>query len=289
MLLEGMTSLGVNIQGMLKMKLHKVHTVFILCLLFSFISSITYASFFDTAQVLKAKDVMVGFGDGYMGWEETLTRAQAVKIIITAMNYASKADESVTLNPVFPDVKTSHWAFKFINLACEFDIVKGFPDGNFYPENQVTKAEYLVMLSRMYKALGGTYGDPSGLSIKPSWMAQEVLRVPDLMSILKPKSEESFGQDIKRSEAAILIHDLMARFGLLYDLFGKLIKADENQIVIELDTDQIVAIPLSFEFKCIKDGNELSVSEFIDQNVFLILNSSRKCVLLQINKAGGGN
>ena len=53
-------------------------------------------------------------------------------------------------------IRDSHWAFGVINLGTELEIVKGFPDGTFKPDKPVTKAEYAVMLWRMYRGLGGT-------------------------------------------------------------------------------------------------------------------------------------
>jgi uncharacterized protein YkwD len=50
---------------------------------------------------------------------------------------------------VFSDVK-GHWASENITWAVDGNIVVGYPDGTFRPDNLVTEAEFLVMLLRAY-------------------------------------------------------------------------------------------------------------------------------------------
>lgn len=266
----------------------KITPVVLVCLLVLLTHSMVHAAMAPQEQIvlaLHAKDIMVGFGDGYMGWDETLTRAQAVKIIVTAMGYSERARESVTLHPEFPDVGRAHWAFRFVNLACEFGIVKGFPDGSFRPEKQVTRAEYLVMLSRMYTALGGVGVISAGLPlIEPKWMAEEVLQVPDLISVLKPKQGESFDSDILRAEAGILVYGLMEKFGLIYDLIGTVIEVRPNEIAVSAHgLNETVSIPLSSDTKCVQGANQVGIDKNIaGKEAHIILGKFNVCVLLRI-------
>lgn len=48
----------------------------------------------------------------------------------------------------FKDVSNSHWAYQYIQEVSKLNIVNGFPDGNFLPENPVTKEESLTMVYR---------------------------------------------------------------------------------------------------------------------------------------------
>lgn len=50
----------------------------------------------------------------------------------------------------FDDVSTQHWAAETIEWAVEHNIVQGYSDGTFRPEQKVTEAEFLVMLLRAY-------------------------------------------------------------------------------------------------------------------------------------------
>lgn len=240
----------------------------------------------DVIAILNASDVMVGFGKGYMGWNQTLTRAQAVKVIVTAMSYEDRARESVTVTPRFPDAGRDHWAFRFINLACELGIVKGFPDGTFKPEKPVTRAEYLVMLARMYRVLGGPpAASPASLSIEPSWMAEEVSSVPDLISVLQAGQGESFDTDISRAEAATLIYGLMDRFGLTYDLAGTVVDISSEQLVVVAGgSNERIVLRLSPDTRYIRGTEEVAVGNLAAGNqVRIILGKGGTCALVRID------
>lgn len=59
----------------------------------------------------------------------------------------------------FPDVDLNHWANGYISVATTQKqdvangrrIIIGYPDGKFYPENNVTYAELATMLVRIVK------------------------------------------------------------------------------------------------------------------------------------------
>ncbi len=52
----------------------------------------------------------------------------------------------------FSDVKSSDWFYTYVSKAVEKNIVAGYPDGTFRPQNQVTYAEFITMAMRGEKA-----------------------------------------------------------------------------------------------------------------------------------------
>lgn len=52
----------------------------------------------------------------------------------------------VVKTPVFPDVPTDYWAFAAIGALSEREVINGYPDGTFKPENKVTRAEFAKMI-----------------------------------------------------------------------------------------------------------------------------------------------
>jgi uncharacterized protein YkwD len=110
----------------------------------------------------------------------------------------------------FSDVPESHWAFRFIQEAGTKGFVKGDGDGRFRPNDRVTQAEFLAMLTNAFpdelsvetdrktwyapyysiaEQLGLTYTnrDPSKLSFNRGSLAVMIYEV--LMG-KKPSSEE---------------------------------------------------------------------------------------------------
>ncbi len=95
---------------------------------------------------LKDLKIMVGDEDGNMRLEDTITRAEAAKMIcvvqgLTADSFADNVESSA-----FPDVPDTHWAKNYINCVKELGIVVGDENGNFNPEATITNEEIIKML-----------------------------------------------------------------------------------------------------------------------------------------------
>ena len=46
----------------------------------------------------------------------------------------------------FSDVPSTHWAFDYIGEMTRREVISGYPDGRFMPENQVTRAEFAKIM-----------------------------------------------------------------------------------------------------------------------------------------------
>ena len=41
--------------------------------------------------------------------------------------------------PIFPDVSANYWSYKFVEYLAAEDIVRGYDDGSYRPEEVVTR------------------------------------------------------------------------------------------------------------------------------------------------------
>ena len=101
---------------------------------------------FQAVDFLRKNEIIVGYlrnKKRYFDGEKPISRAEALKILLMAANKKISRDFS----PDFPDVLSTNWFFPFITTAFKNQIVSGFADGNFYPQSQVTRAEFLKMTS----------------------------------------------------------------------------------------------------------------------------------------------
>ena len=96
------------------------------------------------------KKVISGFPDGSFKPKETLTRAQAAKILCVALAGADKADALTKTETGFADVPASHWAAKFVAYCADKGIVAGVGDGKFSPDAALTAAAFGKMLLVAY-------------------------------------------------------------------------------------------------------------------------------------------
>lgn len=92
-----------------------------------------------------------GFMTGVNGTEfnpnGTLTRAEMAQII---ENLLEQSGETVAFAPKkFNDVESGRWFKKAVNLISSHNIMKGNPDGNFYPQKPVSIEELFVIAARL--------------------------------------------------------------------------------------------------------------------------------------------
>ncbi len=122
-------------------------------------------------ETLKEYGIMVGDPDGDLRLEDTITRAEAAKMIITLQNYAPSTDDLHFFEKSeFPDVWETHWAKPYINMAKMMGIVEGDENGNFNPENNITNEEIVKMLVNVlgYSPMAETTGGFPGGYINTS-------------------------------------------------------------------------------------------------------------------------
>ncbi|MBU0672340.1 MAG: S-layer homology domain-containing protein [Candidatus Margulisbacteria bacterium] len=91
--------------------------------------------------------IIKGYPDGKFKPNGSITRAELAALLIRT-KMGGDANVPPAKEQVFADVPLSHWAAKYINLAAELGIVKGYPDKTFKPSGDVTRAEGLAMIAR---------------------------------------------------------------------------------------------------------------------------------------------
>ncbi len=102
--------------------------------------------------------IIEGDPDGDLRLEDTITRAEMVKIVMASM---CLAESLVKTDTVFEDVTEAYWASGYINAAYEMGIINGKSETVFDPEANVTYEEAVKMLvcatgyAEMAKANGG--------------------------------------------------------------------------------------------------------------------------------------
>ncbi len=82
--------------------------------------------------------VVRGYNDGAFRPDQPVTRAEALKILLLASRL-EQAEEEVSLP--FPDVAPDAWYTSYVSQAFSFDIIRGYDDGTFRPDDPITRAE----------------------------------------------------------------------------------------------------------------------------------------------------
>jgi hypothetical protein len=111
-------------------------------------------------------------------------------------------------DPTFPDVPTTHWAYDYIEKLAKAEIIGGYADGTFGPEDNVTRQQAAKMIAGAADLEAGinftskfTDLDKVAAELKPFVLALEENKVAGGFA------DGSFGPtlNIKRSQAAKMI------------------------------------------------------------------------------------
>ena len=102
-----------------------------------------YDDCYDAVKYLYDHDIMNGVSDTLFGPNMELTRGMVVTIL-----YRMEGEPFTTGAKTFSDVKAGLYYSKAVEWAAENDIVNGFTDGTFKPEQPVTREQLAAILSR---------------------------------------------------------------------------------------------------------------------------------------------
>lgn len=149
-------------------------------------------------ETLRLMGVLDGYGDGTFRPDTVLNRAQFCKMAVYAMDGSSELGRYSTVT-IFPDVKPSHWASSYINMAAKKGVISGFADGKFKPEQTVTAGQAVTILMR-----GLGYKDENMGGVWPqSYMAEA-----GTCGLLKSTGITSAYSALTRAQAAKLFLNL---------------------------------------------------------------------------------
>ncbi len=114
--------------------------------------SIDSSAYTDAVAALSAAGVIDGGGNVRLN--DHVNRAEALKIILLAQNKFAleieKAKISMPPLSLFPDVSQSQWYAPYIEVGFRSGLIKGYPDGRFWPQGGVKVSEAAAMLVRSY-------------------------------------------------------------------------------------------------------------------------------------------
>lgn len=129
---------------------------------------------------LRLMGIIDGFEDGTFRPETSLTRGQFSKMAVYAQDGSNQLGLYSSYT-IFPDVRPSHWASSYINMAARgLQTINGFADGTFRPDESITSAQAVTILMRLlgysdadvgavwpdgYMAMADTVGLTSGVNI----------------------------------------------------------------------------------------------------------------------------
>jgi basic membrane protein A len=133
-------------------------------------------------QKLVDKGYISGYPDGTFLPNNMVTRAEFLKIITGVLGYPEPAPAGAS---PYSDVAMTDWFFKYVISAGQNNLVGGYPDGTFQPNNPITRQEVAKILSVAQGARTIPEGDkPAIINNVPDWASISEWAQPYVMAVL---------------------------------------------------------------------------------------------------------
>lgn len=101
----------------------------------------------DNIELLAGAGILNGIDGTHFEPQRGVTRAEFVSMLARALNL----DTKIAGNTVFKDVKADAWYAGAIQTVSGKNIITGYEDGTFRPNNTITRQEMAVILTRALK------------------------------------------------------------------------------------------------------------------------------------------
>lgn len=199
---------------------------------------------------LALRGLVEGFPDGTFRPADPLSRAQVAKLLALATGQEEDARRAETGASSFTDMR-GHWALGYVEVLAELGLMKGYPDGTFRPEGQVSRVELILLAARAAgippsanrSALVG-FADAADV---PAWAAAEVTAAAEagLLRDVFPDGTLGPRRPASRAEAAALIARVESWRGTLHHLVGTVTtwNPDDRLLTVVTPAGHRVAVP----------------------------------------------
>jgi len=156
--------------------------------------------------------VVVGYPDDFFKPNKFVTRAEMAAMVVKGFNLESTA---MTSEGNFSDVPYSHWAHDFINKGVSADMLAGHSSNKFLPNNHITRAEALTIMSKGLKCpmddckaneILNQYRDGNQV---PNWARECVAKAIDVGALKDSKTSDLIrpNENATRAEIASMLQN----------------------------------------------------------------------------------
>lgn len=218
----------------------------------------------EFVKFLKDNGYVEGDKKGDLMLDKNLTRAQFTTLLARLDGKDDVAKAMKTLGSKFTDVTEAHWAKGYISFAAGKDWVKGYPDGTFGPEREVSYAEIATVLVR-YMGV-----DTMGFSYPVDYIAKafELGLMKDLPAI------ENYKQAATRQNMFHMLYNTISQrdFGK-FNVYKMIVL--ENNRTSNLGATEVKAEVLSIVQQA-NNVDERGVAKIGEQKVFNLVRKNAK-------------
>ncbi|WP_253944686.1 S8 family serine peptidase [Paenibacillus sp. NEAU-GSW1] len=153
----------------------------------------------DAIVAMNKSGIATGTGNFMFEPDRSITRAEAVAMTVKAYKPGGGGSTAVPVS--YDDMNSKHWAYSAVRKASQLGWVKGFPDGDFKPNQPITRAEMATMIARAEKINAMLPIYPPFADVPKTHWAAPVLSAMKLNSVISGKEGNRFEPEAKASRA----------------------------------------------------------------------------------------
>lgn len=162
----------------------------------------------------------------------------------------------------FGDLPNNHWSYKAVSSLAVSGIISGYEDGNFLPDNKITRAEFAKLMVSAFKFTGSKAERFSDVE-DGAWYAEFVNVAADNSLINGYEGNFRPGEKIKRQDAILIAYRCSQRVGVNYSgtyNFDDMYDADTYAwpAIFSLAANKIV---LGDDTNCVNPQSEITRAE----------------------------
>ena len=168
---------------------------------------------------------IIGYPDGMVKPTGNITRAEAATIFLRLMLDEYRQENWATEND-FSDVDAGAWYNNAVSTCAKAGIIRGYPDGTFRPNANITRAEFAAIAARFVSE--DVPGYDYFTDMDGHWAQKDVARAV-MAGWIRGDGRTFRPQDrMSRAETATLVNRMINRFPDKEHLLAEMIRWPDN-------------------------------------------------------------
>ena len=152
-----------------------------------------------------------GYPDGSVQPNGEITREEMAAILYRITNHAYEKPFAETGN-VFPDVELGRWSAHDIEYMASKQIIYGYTNGEFKPQNNLTRAEFAALIRRFAKLRKSDKENPFHDLDTSHWAYEDILAL-NASGLLEGYEDGTYRaeKEITRAEVMTVVNKILGR------------------------------------------------------------------------------
>ncbi len=152
-----------------------------------------------------------GYPDGTVKADGNITREEVTAILYRIKNKDYEEPFTAT-GTVFPDVQANRWSVTEIEYMAQYGVVLGYPDGEFKPSANLTRAEFAALIYRFVDLRKVNIQNKFSDLSQEHWAYNEIIALLN-KGLMQGYEDGTFRpeNDITRAEVITVINKILGR------------------------------------------------------------------------------